>query len=177
MDYSSFHAINKYRKHDNILKCFWENIRHSMLSYLAAAHRPSVHCRGIQRVEETASLALPLHGIHNVQLTSFSGEVPHQEHPLLSTFRQNHRKSVSLPNLAASHQSTNTKTTEPVRLPHIYDNDENYSVVIPTLGPYFAKYTIKTEDLPLSYQQAINKVPKVGNSFVVSRASQENLTL
>ena len=158
MDYSSFHANNKYRKHDNILKRFCENIRQSMLPYLAAALRPSVHCRGIQRVEETAPVALPLHGIHNVQLTSSSGEVPHQEHPLLGTLRQNHRKSVSLPNLATSHQSTNIKTTEPLRLPHIFDNDENYSVVIPTLGPYFAKIYEKnrrpTVILPAGHQQS-----------------------
>ena len=148
-----------------------------MLPYLAAAHRPSVHCRGIQRVEETAPLALPLHGIHNVQLTSSSGEVPHQEHPLLSTLRQNHRKSVSLPNLAASHQSTNIKTTEPLRLPHIYDNDENYSVVIPTLGPYFAKIYEKNRRPTVILPAGISKVPKVRNRFVGNPTPQETLTL
>ena len=154
MEYASVCAF-KREKYD-ILKHFLLRIQQSMLLYLVAAHRPSVYCRGIQRAEETTPVAIPLHGIHDVQLIS-SGEVPRPEHPPPSTLRQNHRKSVSLPNLTASHQSTNTKTTEPLRLPNIFYSNENYSVVIPKVGPFFAKIYEKnirpTLVLPADHQR------------------------
>ena len=109
------------------------------LSLFVGARRPSVHCRGIQRAEEDASVALPIHGLHGVQLTSASVAVPHREQLSSTSLRHNKRKSVSLPNLAPTPKSKNIKISDALQLPNIFPQTDKSPIVIPSMGPFFAK--------------------------------------